>query len=152
MLGDVGRATPFSEYDDPPDDHSSVPEDTEDTWSAPLRRPVLSGQAVAPRPSVRYSGERVYSPDATPIEALKTRPGLPLVIRIQPQVYYGGGHRGRYLAWKSVYWNLELPGLKAAQEFREALQTFFVAVGRDGAPRVQAALLGLESGQQQPTA
>jgi len=96
---------------------------------------------------IAFSAESVDDIDDSIREAIEAAPGLPIRLRVQPQIFTkreGNGQRrhGMNLGWKGVYWNLTCTTLEDAQLFREALTAFFQALGRVS---TQELIIGLDN-------
>jgi DNA gyrase/topoisomerase IV subunit A len=94
-------------------------------------------------------------------DAAESRPGLPIRFRVQPQLYFQLQNKryrtGAFLSWKHVYWNLTCDGVEEAIAVKNALHSFFAALGAVSPGEVQFMLdtlvkLRVESPSVQRTA
>jgi hypothetical protein len=95
-----------------------------------------------------FSGDRPIDLDAIIEQAAAERPGKPIRIRLQPMVLLASNSRGgQYQGWKDVRWTVECDTPAEAFALREAMRSFFRALGRGGPDAVMAALepVGRES-------
>ncbi len=64
--------------------------------------------------------------------ALESRPGQPIRLRLQPQLYFTMKNQryrqGAFLSWRSVYWNLQCATVAEAIAVKDALTSFFKAL------------------------
>lgn len=88
-----------------------------------------------------YSGDPPKDPDVVIRDAASERSGKPIRLRIQPQVLRADATRGgQYQFWKDVRWTVECDTADEVFAFRDALRTFFTALGRSGPEGVTHAL------------
>lgn len=77
-------------------------------------------------------------------EAAETRPGKPIRLRMQPQLYFHLANKqyrtGAFLSWRSVYWNVLCPTVADALKVRDALGSLFKALAVLDADEVIAIL------------
>lgn len=65
-------------------------------------------------------------------EAAKSRPGQPIRLRFQPQLYFAVKNAtyrsGAFFSWRNLYWNVQCPTVADALKVKGALTSFFRAL------------------------
>ncbi len=86
--------------------------------------------------NVLYSADAIDR-DKAAYEAQADRADKIVRVRVQPQILRSDGG---YWPWKGVAWSVGCPTAEDAIALRQALEAFFIAVGKHGAAEVMRAL------------
>jgi len=79
--------------------------------------------------------------EAPVVAAAAERPGKPILLRIQPQLYRSRKDGAdNYWAWPKVSWTIECQSVREVADLRKALEVFFEVAGQQSIETVRRAL------------